>query len=66
MEGGDEEMAEAVYKKIKCPNCHDKELGPYRVDLDNVGKSHGNCNKCHQSYTVTHGKGSIKAVKGYA
>ncbi|WP_195603793.1 hypothetical protein [Clostridium tyrobutyricum] len=56
----------ADYRKVKCPSCHDKDLGPCRIDLKNEFKLHGYCGKCHEQYTIVYGNGKIKAIKGNA
>ena len=48
----------------KCPFCGTKH-NPIRCDTHEQ-KTHCICNKCKQSYTIIHGNGSCKTVRGYA
>lgn len=54
----------ADFAKPKCPNCgypHNQ----VRIDTGEQ-KLHCTCNKCHERYTIIHGNGKCKSVKGYA
>lgn len=59
--GGDY-MANTKY--VDCPNCKQLKLGPYNVSTTSIQRTHGNCPKCGERYTVEYGNGKIKATKG--
>lgn len=45
-----------------CPHCG-RKLNPYRIDMESVQRTSGTC-QCGKRYTVEHGKGRIKVIKG--
>jgi len=51
-------------EKAYCPNCG-RALSSYRTDCSEH-KVHGTCAKCGERYTVVHGNGRVKVIKGYA
>ena len=53
------------YREVNCPSCKKKLPGTYRADVDTKLKNHGHCPWCGERYTVVHGNGSVKIVKGY-
>ena len=52
----------AVTKYVPCPNCKEKNLGPYTVDTPTIHKTGGNCPHCGKRYTVEYGKNKIKSI----
>lgn len=54
----------AEFKKPKCPYCG---TGHNNIRVDtHEQKLHCTCNYCHKSYTVIHGNGKCRTVKGQA
>ncbi len=53
------------YRAVNCPSCKKELPGTYRADISTRQKNHGYCPWCNERYTVIHGNGTVKIVKGY-